>query len=258
MILQTGDQIDEMVGSPSFTVPPECIHVVPAEKWPQDLEETGGVFNFDREQILVKETDSRLHFAAIAFHEYMHLKSFGKLRVTEDGRLTDARVGLGVFNHREEKEYFALIDEAITEELTKSFIQSYKDHELFAEETRITDELRRRYGSQDDARKYFNEDLYYAKDNGVNEDGTADLHLEAFTYTRERGAVNQLISKIVERNQLENYSTEDLQRLFISGYITGNILPLGRIIDSTFGVGTFRAIGTIEDPDQLVEFIDSL
>ncbi len=41
--------------------------------------------------------------------------------------------------------------------------------------------------------------------------------------------------------------------------LTGNILPVGRLVDGTFGRGTLRRIGELDhDTQALEEFVESL
>ncbi len=68
-----------------------------------------------------------------------------------------------------------------------------------------------------------------------------------------------LVGKLFERN-LEQFTNQDeVFEEFAKGMMTGNILPVGRLIERTFGKGTFRKIGELdEDIQAQIEFVDSL
>ncbi|MEK9167608.1 MAG: hypothetical protein AAB613_02600 [Patescibacteria group bacterium] len=260
LVLEAGDQIDEIYNAPRFPIPPDNFHIIPGERWPEDLGSCSGIFNSHVQQIAIRETPSRLHLAKLAFHELMHLKSFGKLQIVDDSKLVDSRAGFGIVSRDGKKEYFRLFEEAIVEVLTIDFINRHKGHELFAEETKRTNELKERFGNDvidNEGKAFFDDNLYYAEVL-TNQDGSVKLDGQQFTYSKERLGLNLLIEKTVERDQLERYNVSDLQALFVRGHIDGNILPIAKTIDSTFGEGVFRAIGSIEDPDELVSFIESL
>ena len=81
---------------------------------------------------------------------------------------------------------------------------------------------------------------------------------EGFGYRRERDILRQLIQKLFRRNpQFKDVS--EVHDLFRRGMITGDILPVGRLIDRTFGRGTLRQIGELDsDIDTQEKFVKSL
>jgi hypothetical protein len=67
-----------------------------------------------------------------------------------------------------------------------------------------------------------------------------------------------LIQKLFRRNSQFKDASE-IYDLFRRGMMTGDILPLGRLIDRTFGKGTLRRIGELDsDIDAQEKFIKSL
>lgn len=260
LVREFGDRIDEAVGAPKFPIPAKNIHIIPGGNWPEQLGSTGAIFNSETQQIAIRETESHLQLAHEAFHEYMHLKSFGSLQVTGDSLLAPYRAGLTTIDRNNDKEFFRLINEAITEELAISFIHEVKHLEPFRDETEQVESLKGVFGKSaftENGSTFFDDELYFLTAQR-NEDGAVDFNGQSFTYPQERAALNTLISKTVERYQLGDLTVEEVKHQFLIGYITGNILPIGKLIDSTFGKGTFRAIGAIEDPDELTSFVGNL
>ena len=82
---------------------------------------------------------------------------------------------------------------------------------------------------------------------------------ETFVYQEERGVLENLMGKILARNLGKFSSIEDVFDLFVKNFITGQMLELGRVIEKTFGAGTFRKLGAYnEDVDGLKTFVDAL
>ncbi len=82
-----------------------------------------------------------------------------------------------------------------------------------------------------------------------------------FPYPVQRKALVALITKIAEKREMKAY---DVFKVFCSAMCSGNIIPLGRLIDNTFGVGTFRALASVDNAltdaaaKRLKQFIDHL
>lgn len=66
------------------------------------------------------------------------------------------------------------------------------------------------------------------------------------SYKQERGILNTLIDKIFNKNQEKFKEREDVFEIFAKAMLTGNILPIGRLIDETFGRGTFKKYGDLD------------
>lgn len=82
---------------------------------------------------------------------------------------------------------------------------------------------------------------------------------EGFAYESERNILNILMDKIVERNPEKFQDREEVFEVFARGMMTGNILPVGRLVDGAFGNGTLRRVGELDqDMRAQEEFVDSL
>jgi hypothetical protein len=68
-----------------------------------------------------------------------------------------------------------------------------------------------------------------------------------------------LLDKLYEKNTDQFSNREEVFNVFAKAMLTGNILPLGRLVDGTFGRGTLRKIGELDhDVQALEEFVESL
>lgn len=59
-------------------------------------------------------------------------------------------------------------------------------------------------------------------------------------YSRERGLLNSIIKAVAKKNEEYKGNKEDVRNLFYEAYFSGSMLKLGRVIEKTFGKGTFR------------------
>ncbi|MFZ1626673.1 MAG: hypothetical protein WAT81_02600 [Candidatus Moraniibacteriota bacterium] len=84
------------------------------------------------------------------------------------------------------------------------------------------------------------------------------ISTESFTYVPERRILVSLIEKLMQKNQGEFTDRDELFDMFAAAMLTGNILPIGKLIDRSFGAGTFRAIGEIENMAELNSYVQSL
>ena len=177
----------------------------------------------------------------------------------------DYRVGLNINTRDGEKSYFDSLNEAVTEELVKKVITNmpefYKSS-LFKEELKQTKELIQKYPNaiMSNKQPLFDQETFFAeiRKGQKNEKGIS-FSVEKFTYLQEREMLNMLIDKILEKNLSKFKNRQEIFDLFAKAMLTGNILPIGRLIDKTFGQGTFRKIGEEKKNINLkIFFIKSL
>ena len=158
------------------------------------------------------------------------------------------------------KKYFVNLNEAVTEEMTKRFAKKLLVNPLFAEEMLQTREVIKNHPQAvtDSGKPLFDEDTFYAEIKGKSGSRTL-ISKESFTYQPERKVLNILINKLFDKNQDNFQDREEVFEVFAEGMMTGNILPVGKLIDGTFGRGTLRKIGELdEDIEAQQEFISQL
>lgn len=160
---------------------------------------------------IVIDRRSDLETAITAFHELWHtLASHNAIQVTKDGRLTWYRSGFGMSSRNGENEYFHHLDEALTGLATARFV----NERLRAEEG-FKDEIRER------------------EDRGEAIDTTRKPEIAEFM---------RVVDDLAERNQ-ESLDREKVLDLFFRAQVTGNVLPVARLVEATYGKGSFRKLG---------------
>jgi hypothetical protein len=164
-------------------------------------------------QVLV-DRRSDLQTAITTFHELWHtLASHTVIQVTTKGKLDWYRAGFNLKTRDAKKEYFNPIDEALVGLMTKKFFD-----EVLAKDPSFQDEIER------------------AKTQGQKVDTTREEEVKMLRY---------IVESIYERNKDTFGSPEDVVTLFYKGQVTGNIMPIARVVENTFGKGSFREFGKI-------------
>lgn len=66
---------------------------------------------------------------------------------------------------------------------------------------------------------------------------------DQFHYVKERRFLKKLIGELYKRNKNDFSSEDEILALFIKGGFDGNIMPVSRLVEKTFGKGSFRKLG---------------
>ena len=268
------NEIRQRYGLENFNIPPENIHVITEEAWPRK-ERSVAFYNSMLQGIVAREQPAKIVFMKKIFHEMLHVKSYGAAQITtgENPELDEYRLGLTVRTRDGKNIYFVNLNEAITEEMTMMFGEKFFDNPLFAKETKQTRDVITRYprAVAGSGVPLFDDDTFYAEVDGKKSWGEAvgrlfgarekpqKITTEGFTYQSERKILNTLIDKILERNPEKFQDREEVFEVFAKGMMTGNVLPVGRLIEKTFGNGTLRRIGELDqDMQAQEEFVNSL
>jgi len=256
----------EKYGLPPFDVPEKNVHVLDEEEWEKTEENIDheAYFMASSQHIGICGSEINLIFAERCLHEMIHFKSYAALQVQEgqnckkeDEEVSLYRLGLEAYKRRGEEVYFNNLNEGLTEELTRKFISSLKEHPLFRKDFEETAETEKQYKKR--YPHFFNSDTYCAK---VVEFSNSEkvVRVGEFSQDNQRKVLNILIDKICQKNKdNELKNREKVFDMFARAMFTGNLLPLGRLIDKTFGKGTFRRIGELDnDVEKQKTFVKKL
>ena len=247
-------------GLPSFDIPPQNIHVIRESQWPTNR--GTGFYNAMIQAVAMREESARLVFMNKSIHEILHFKSYGALQITteDDPQEHEYRLGLTVTKRDGSQILFRNLNEAVTEELTKRVFFTLSSNPIFSAETQQTSQLaRKEKGALSiDGEPLFDNETYYGEIESLSE-GRARVNTQSFTKKQERRILNTLLRKLQERSQGKFKDQEGLFELFASSMLTGNIMTLGKLIDRTFGKGTFKKIGELDDEiDEQEAYVNSL
>ncbi len=270
------NEIRRKYGLDDFDIPGENIHIIKKEAWEKEkhLKNEVAFYSPDNQTIAIKDESPGIVFLHNVFHELLHFKSYNALQFTlgEKSKVMLYRLGFFIKGRKNNEEFFDNINEAITEDLTKKFVLKIYLDPLFSKDLKKTKEVISKYPDMIDSQGEFlikKEDMFYAAikkrtlgeliDDFFCKERMTRMSVEEFTYARQRKNLNILIDKLFERNRDYFKNREEIFELFVKGMVTGNILPIGRLIEKTFGNGTFRKIGELDSKiEDQRRFIESL
>ena len=236
-------------GLDDFDIPERNFHFLLKEAAPEMFNKA--LYQATRQGVLVGECDSDFNMFTHLAHEMIHFKSWNSVQRVEleDGEtgITDYRVGISMITRDTKNKYLNNLNEAITEEMVKRIALLVKENPLFAEEYKKSQGIAGRLQGVDIS------DIAYARMEGVG------FVTNNFAYSELRKMLNTLIDKLFDRNKDTFSDREEVFEVFARAEMTGRMLPLGRLVDNTFGMGTFRLIGESDrDIPKQIALVDSL
>ncbi|MDB4940256.1 MAG: hypothetical protein JWO40_681 [Candidatus Doudnabacteria bacterium] len=157
--------------------------------------------------MLVERPASDIQFALNVFHEMVHLKSYSAVQIVnqpEGLEIINYRSGFSVTSREGKNLYFQDLEEGVIGFLVRRFYQEHvQNNTIFSEK-----------------RAMYN----YSRD-------------------EEYGKLEALIQDLWEKNQDKFENIKSIWDIFINTQLNGNLLPIGRLIESTYGKGSFRKLG---------------
>lgn len=161
-------------------------------------------------EALVDRRDD-LATAITTFHELWHtLASHNAIQITTGGDLDWYRSGFSIQSRNGETKMFHHLDEALVGHATKKFV----------------DEVLR-------LRPDFAEQIKQAEEEGEEVDTTR---------RRELDDLLKYLDIVFERNREDFSDRKEILDMFMKAQVTGNLLPVARLIEKTFGKGAFRKL----------------
>lgn len=179
---------------------------------------------------ILPEGSSLLHLAHVLVHELMHANSFVSINL-KNSVVSSRRFGISINEKGKPGELlFNFINEAVTEEMTKRFCDRYfPTIDLLREEVVAHKEK---------------EDSVKLPDTPINNVLGELLDSQSiYGYVDERADFVALAQLLYEENKDKFDSYEDVFKLFATAMFKGDLLPIARLIEDTFGEGAFRKIG---------------
>lgn len=173
-----------------------------------------GLHSMMRGKIAVDRDPSDTQFSLITFHELFHAKSYqaGQIQTKEgDFNVSKYRGGFMVVARDGKRTYFDDVEEAIVGHMTQRFFD-----EILLKDPLFIPEIKER-----------------AK-NG-----------EPFDISRqeEQVAGKKIVADLFAKNLGKFANKEEIMEMFIKTQVTGNLLPVARLFEDTYGKGSFRKLG---------------
>jgi hypothetical protein len=204
-------------------------------------------------------------------HELIHSGSYKAAQVLKSNGAIDVyRLGLSVANLDDTKEGGVLsglecLNEAVTEENARRLtLDIKKDDEELGYLTEKREEeyeemlgLHKKYPNQVDNPEPFKDDFLSCTVDYEN----GGLQYRKANYAKEREVMWKLFDTVYEKSpeQFDGLNRDEAREFMFqkatSAMFTGNILPLGRLVNKSLGLGSFRQYGNLQTPDEIEKFL---
>ena len=248
---ETNRQMEE-AGVESFDVPVGNHHVVPPESFAK----------FGRSRLTIATTDTHwqgimynagefrsnlVNFGTTAQHETDHLKEYRAFQIdTNDKGALGYRAGVEVNSRRAGSSgrkvlHFRGLNEAIIVVQQKKSFARMLDLPVLAEEKKwlASEEALTRRKKLSDEFKVPEDEFVWV--------GKTDKDPKLFGYYSQRKTLEYVCNEILEQFPKEYQTTDDVFREFQKARYTGDLIRIGRIVEDTFGHGSFRLLGMMTD-----------
>ncbi len=202
----------------NLIIPIENIHLLKeggTEKFTDGIF-IGGAHSTLYGSIVIDRMKSDVDCVLRLFHELFHTKSYQAIQLTtaekpEKRKLDTYRSGFSVTSRDGSITYFKDVEEAVIGYMTKKFY-----HEVLSKE------------------KSFSEEISRLTSEGKEPDFSRAVE-------QERGM--KLVDEIYKVNRDSFKNKEEIIDLFVEAQVTGKLMKVGRLIEKTFGKGSFRKLG---------------
>ena len=241
-----------------YDVPAENYHIIPPELYKKVAGDSGNATTFNTKQGIIFDAlefrDNPVHFGAVVLHESLHLKAHFSMEVQEGGdkvSKTPYREGVTVRasqsygHHGKYHQHFDGLHEGIVAETEKRLLAKLLDHPELAKEKGwlISDEAKEMRKKLAQKKEIPEDDIVWVGKKGEND-------WETVSYLRQRDVLNYVCAEIQKQFPDEYQSADDVYKTFLNAHFTGRLLPLARLVEKTFGEGSFRLLGNMDTDRQ--------
>lgn len=221
------------------------------------------------------EKFQNVRFLHTAIHEIVHAKAYHALQAfrkagEQKPEVAGYRTGLDIVKlGQSEKIMFRELDEGLTEMLAVEALNEAINNNRDTFKDLILDDIERKMTDRRSGRGYIKAPLrdrmqeldydpnlarqfsYSGWRDPVRQDIRDKIFDSGYTYeqparyqsySKEQKLVRELIAAIARENPDYEGREDEIKALFFKAYFTGRMLDLGRLVEKTFGKGTFRLI----------------
>jgi len=208
-------------------------------------------------------------FGVAAMHETMHLKGHISVEINEkNGNIKDTiyRDGFSVVSaqkHRKLDEYnngfhqhFVGLEDAIVSTVEKKAFSKIIELPILYKEKEWLTSLEATILKEQDAEKYNipeDEIMWIKKKEG------GLIETSFFSYYAQRQVLNYVCAEIQKEFPDQYQTSDDVFKEFLKAQFTGQLLSTARLIEKTFGKGSFRTLGDMTaDKEKTLMILEKL
>ncbi len=252
---QEVSRLMEEAGLESYSIPSDNYHLLPSDFYQKHFgKNNNATAKIPRQGIMFDADtfrDKPIFFGSVAVHETLHLKSHLSMELNEtegEPEQTPYREGVAIKAlqrdgfHGNYHEHFSGLHEAIVAETQKKLFDKMLNlPELATEKTWLESKEAKDKRAAIAKRKKLPEDTIIWV--GNNED---EKDWEMISYVTQRQVLNYICEEI-SKDLPEKYPTpEDVYKEFLKAQFTGHLTSIARIVEGTFGEGSFRILGEMK------------
>jgi hypothetical protein len=247
-------------GLEPYDIPPENYHLIPPDIYERFAGETGsrGLASHTKQGVLLNAKYLRnnpVYFGSTVLHETLHLKSHFSVKLKEKNDVEHYRVGISSFGYRGgEHEHFRGLHEAIIAETQKRLLKKMLElPELEKEKNWLeSDEAKAAKKKLAEEKQIAEDDIIWIDKNDIND-------WQAIEYSEQRAVLAYLCSEIQKEFSEQYKNPDDVYKLFLKAHFTGRLLEIAKLVEKTFGKGSFRMLGNMtDDPQSGILHLESL
>jgi len=258
-------QLMEELGVNPCNISEENIHIIPADLSSEIIGGSRGMtFHLEQKIFLNgdKLRENFLEFCNILLHEMLHYKGCVSVNIRKkekgDYQITLRRGGNIIHSQFRkpsgETVYlmrFLGLEEAIVSEAEKRLLKRILDFPELEEEKKWMTSTKAQEIRKSLAEKYriSEDDIYW-----VSEDGS---DLKAHSYPSAREVLEYLCEQIKEQFPERFESSDEVFNVFLKSHFTGNLLDIARLVEGTFGRGSFRILGNMSDVGDPLLYLET-
>ena len=179
--------------------------------------------------------ENMVSFGLIAFHETLHAKGNIALFIDKE-KANLYRTGLKTENRGPEDLFFHFegLDEAVIAEATRKFFPKLLELPELSKEKKWLISKAKEKGL-----KLGDEIYWIRRDGGVQ-----------FTYGPHRKILDYVCTEIQKQFPEKDQSADNVFKVFLKAHFTGRLLPIARLVEKTFGKGSFRVLSSMGIEDE--------
>lgn len=258
LVNEITNKLMEEAGKTAFEISPENIHLIPPEEFRKVKgRDVASAFTSPAMECIVVE-DRRmplLLFALIIAHEILHLKGLQIFQVGMELKEGDLvifrnlfRQGISASASRQDIQrgrghtHFRGLQEAIIEEQVKKMMPEILASDVFDSYRQWLSSVQGKAAWEKATKAIEGSSIPSDEISYVGPEGDITL----FAYLPQRQVLRYICEEIQKEFSQKYRSPDEVFKEFLKAHFAGSLLTIGRLVEQTFGGGSFRLLGNME------------